>query len=208
MSAAAIISLAVSGGAFFVSAIALRMSRQHDRRDVFLKLHERLIDADLKAGRSSLKESVDSIEDAALLRADRSAYENANRALAMFDILAGYVRRGYIRKTLVLEEWGHTYAETYLHGRFLVAERYTREEVQRRGGWSTWPNLQWFGEISVRWAAENPRRLTPAIEQILVSDVAHDPRRDAHDDSPSGDVPGDDSPGGHERLRPDLDARS
>jgi hypothetical protein len=50
-------------------------------------------------------------------------------------------------------------------------------------------------------------RSAPSLEQVLVADLAHDARRDAHRDAAGRDVARHHRPRRDERLLPDLDAR-
>jgi hypothetical protein len=154
MSAGTIASLFISLVALSVAVATLLTKRKQDRRDLFLKMHERLIDPDLQNGRRILRECIKSVEDAEKMRlGDPESYRLVGRALAMFDILGCYVRRGYIDEQLVLEEWGRTYAGSWDHGRHVVAERAERESET----WSAWPHLQSFGETAAQWAKDHPQ---------------------------------------------------
>lgn len=158
MSAVAVVSLLISVAALSVSLVALLAKRRQDRRELFFKMHERLIDPDLKRGRQILRERVTSTEKAREMRElDPDAYQLVGRALAMFDILGCYVRRNYIDEGLVLEEWGHTYAGAWANGRHVVVERAARETLT----WSAWPHLQAFGETTMAWAIAHPP-ITPS----------------------------------------------
>ncbi len=151
-------SIVVSVAAFAVSVYALLAKRDQDRRDLFLKMHERLIDAELQEGRRLLRERIGSVDDAIGMRkADPVSYQLVGRALAMFDILGGYVSRGYVDRDLVLEEWGRTYAGCWEHGRHIVMERAEREPLT----WSAWPHLQAFGEVATAWVQSHPRQMPP-----------------------------------------------
>jgi hypothetical protein len=160
MSAVAVVSLLISVAALSVSLVALLAKRRQDRRELFFKMHERLIDPDLKRGRQILRERVTSAEKAREMHEhDPDAYQLVGRALAMFDILGCYVRRRYIDEGLVLEEWGHTYAGAWASGRHVVVERAGREALT----WSAWPHLQAFGETAAAWAAVHP----PVVPRAL-----------------------------------------
>lgn len=120
-------------------------------------MHERLLDEDIRCGRRDLfASSVDSVDTARLFRtAKPREYERACRALAMFDVLGCYVERGYIDKPIVLDEWGHTYAQVWLKGQYIVSLRLEDD----KGLWSAWPHFQTFGEEASRWAAGRRRGL-------------------------------------------------
>lgn len=141
-----VIPIVFSSIALLISAATYITKQKQDRRDLFLKMHERLVDPDIQLGRKLLFERVESVEDAALLRKNNTTeYQLINRALAMFDIFAMYVERGYIDKTLALDEWGHSFARTYRRADPFIADRLA---VQR---WRAWPHLHSFGPVAVRW---------------------------------------------------------
>src|SRR5436309_2706793 len=92
----------ISCSAFGLSILIWTESRTHDRRDLFLKMHERLIDSDLRLGRQILTDYVTSVEAAGTLRRDRpNNYQVAGRTLAMLDILGLYAERKYVDSQLV-----------------------------------------------------------------------------------------------------------
>jgi hypothetical protein len=150
------LALVFSAVAVIISASTFAFNVRSRRRDLFLTMHERLLDDDVRRGRRALlSPPVSSVEEARALR-DRSGetYELASRALAMLDVLGCYVYRGYISKSLVLEEWGHTYAQLWLAGRHIIEMR-----LEDDGGlWSAWPHLQRLGEESLAWVEQQPDR--------------------------------------------------
>jgi hypothetical protein len=159
VSAVAIVSLVISLAALSVSVVTLLTKQRQDRRDLFLKMHERLVDPDLQQGRRILRERIKSVEDAqAMRKEDQVSYQLVGRALAMFDILGGYVLRKYVDEELVLEEWGHTYAGSWASGRYVILERTASE--RERLTWSAWPHLQAFGKRASAWASDNPRGIS------------------------------------------------
>ena len=152
----AVLTIVVSFAALAVSVYALVTASRTDRRDLFLQMHHLLTDQDLQEGRRLLFEKVKTINDVRLIRKDdETGAALINRALAMFELLAFYVDRGYIDKDLMLQEWGHTYARAWSHGRHFVAERLEREQ----DGWSGWPHLQTLGPEAQVWAVQHPPRL-------------------------------------------------
>jgi hypothetical protein len=147
-----LIPIVFSSVALLISALTYITKQRQDRRDLFLKMHERLIDPDIQMGRRLLFERVDSQEAAARLRTSAlEEYQLINRALAMFDIFAMYVQRGYIDRELALEEWGHSFARTFRQSQPFIADRLA---VQR---WSAWPHLRSFGPQAVAWHEKDAR---------------------------------------------------
>lgn len=142
-----------STAALAISALTYRDRRTSDRRDLFLKMHERLVDPDLQEGRRLLYERVGSKRDAAVLRADaKEDYQKINRALAMFDIFSMYVSRGYIDRKLALEEWGHSLGRAYAQAEPFIEER---ASVQ---SWTPWPHFRRFGPEAHDWHRKQSRR--------------------------------------------------
>jgi hypothetical protein len=96
-----LIPIVISCAAFVFSVFTWRERRAQDQRDLFLRIHERLVDVDLQRGRRVLFQMVQSIEDARALFQDRREDSDlANRALAMLDVAALYVERGYVDRDL------------------------------------------------------------------------------------------------------------
>lgn len=152
----AALTIGISAVALVVSIYALIATQKRDRRDLFLQMHHLLTDKDLQEGRRLLYETINSVDDVRQIRqTDPARTALINRALSTFELLAFYVQRGYIDKQLMLEEWGHTYARAWLHGRHFVVERLERE----RDGWSGWPHLQTLAPEAEQWAAEHPPKL-------------------------------------------------
>lgn len=145
--------LVLSTAALAISALTYRDRRTSDRRDLFLKMHERLVDPDLQEGRRLLYERVTSTSDAAQLRTDnKEEYQKINRALAMFDIFSMYVARGYIDRKVALEEWGHSLGRAYKQAGPFIEER---ASVQ---SWTPWPHFRRFGPEAHSWHSKQSRR--------------------------------------------------
>jgi hypothetical protein len=101
--AAVLMSIAISIAALAVSLSAFLSTRWRDRRDLMLRVHERLVTRDQQRGRRlvfEMSEKKTQVED---LSADD--YELINSALAALDVLVIYYKRRYIRRKDVLEIW-------------------------------------------------------------------------------------------------------
>ncbi|GAA1407114.1 hypothetical protein ACFQZ4_35015 [Catellatospora coxensis] len=141
--------------AVILSAYALLATRSHNRRALFLDMHAKMLDPEIFRGRRVLLEKINSLEDARALReADPLQYELVNRAVAMLDVLACYVRRGYLDRTLVLEEWGYLYAAAWPHGRYFLLARHQDLGHDRL----PWPHLRAFGPVAVAWTLRHKRQ--------------------------------------------------
>lgn len=134
------LTVMLAGVALVVSFGALAFNYRKARQETFLNIHDKLIAVDLQEGRRLLYNEINAPEDPArLLREDPVNYAKVNRALVMFDVLGLYVKRGYISKTWVLDEWGPTLAKARKHANHFIAHRTAI-------GAPLWPN---FGAISL-----------------------------------------------------------
>ncbi len=139
-------AIVISVAAFAINLINLIDRRRQDRRDLFLKLHERLIDPDLQNGRRLLYQRVHNQADAGRLREDHpDDYQLVNRALAMFDVFSLYVEKGYVDRDVALEEWGHVIARAWSRAQHVIADR---DQDQT---WQVWPHLRAFAGEATRW---------------------------------------------------------
>jgi hypothetical protein len=135
-----IISIVISVAAFGLSVFTWRERRSNDKRDLFLRLHERLIDDDFQRGRRILTRLVQSSEEIEELVRERSRdYEMVSRTLSMLDVAALYVKQGYIDKQLFMEEWGTLYLS--LREKFLILLAERAKTDNRSYMWS-WPHFQ------------------------------------------------------------------
>ncbi|PWN03754.1 hypothetical protein DJ010_06685 [Nocardioides silvaticus] len=140
-----IASFVFASAALTLSPVTYRQRSEQDRRDLFLTMHERLIASDVQRGRRLLHE-VGSEHEAALLRTnDPERYQEVNRAIAMLDVFAMYIQRGYINRETALEEWGHAFARAYEKATFVIDDRAANQT------WVPWPHLRAFGPEAVRW---------------------------------------------------------
>jgi hypothetical protein len=139
-----VISIVLSSAAFLFGVFTWRERKSQDQRDLFLKVHERLIDIDLQRGRRILAQAIHSAKDAAaLFRDSPDQYDLANRALAMLDVAALYVERGYIDKSLFVGEWGSVYGRIRDPARYFIADREERDSIYSL---RPWPHFQAFAD--------------------------------------------------------------
>lgn len=98
--------------ALFVSIAAFVHNSRKSTRDAFLAIHEKMFDPEIQEGRGILFEEIKSIDDAKKLRQENPEdFRKVNRSIAMWDVLAMYVNRGYLPKSMVMEEWGRNLAK-------------------------------------------------------------------------------------------------
>jgi hypothetical protein len=105
---------------------------------------------------------VQSIEDAQALFQDRREDSDlANRALAMLDVAALYVERGYIDRDLFVQEWGFAYASILENARYFIAERASRAV---RPTVRSWPHFQLLASQATEDAWLNDNTGTEFVE--------------------------------------------
>ena len=152
-------ALFVSLAAFIFSVINWRERKRQDRRDLYLKIHERLVDIDLQRGRRIIYRDVHSAEHAeALFRERPEDYDLANRALAMLDVAALYEEQRYIDGKLLMREWGPVYARIRENSGYFIAERIARSVEPAH---PAWPHFQ---SLARRAAELDQTENRPAVE--------------------------------------------
>jgi hypothetical protein len=132
-------ALLVSAGALLLGVVNHRRASKLHKRDLFLKLHERLIDPDVVAGRRILY-TLQSKDEAAALVYREDDMTKAYRALAMFDVLALSAESGWVDEKTLLDEWGHSLRNSQAPAEHFIAARY--ETVR----WHSWPHYQALAE--------------------------------------------------------------
>jgi hypothetical protein len=162
----ALIPIVISCAAFAFSVFTWRERKAQDQRDLFLRIHERLVDVDLQRGRRVLFQMVQSIEDARALFQDRREDSDlANRALAMLDMAALYVERGYIDRDLFVQEWGFAYASILENARYFIAERASRAV---RPTVRSWPHFQLLASQATEDAWLNDNTGTELLNLLIL----------------------------------------
>jgi hypothetical protein len=140
------LAVLVSLGALGLGIVNFRRATRLDARDLFLKVHERLIEPDVVAGRRILY-TLKTKEEAAALVYREEEMTKVYRALAMFDILALYTEHGWIDEDTVLDEWGNSLRNSVVPATHFIAARY--DSVQ----WHSWPHYRALAEKAQRRAA-------------------------------------------------------
>lgn len=137
----AVLPVAISLVALIVSGLTYRDRRQQDRRDLFLKLHERLLEPELQRGRRLLHTKARTVRDVEALRdSSPDEYDLVNRAVAMSDVAAMYVARGYVDRDDFVGEWGVAYGRLWL-----AAEAFLEVRLRYPGGEAGWPHFRSLG---------------------------------------------------------------
>jgi hypothetical protein len=124
-------ALGLSVSSFLVNFL---VAHRRDKRDLLLRLHERLTTADQQHGRRLIYEMSDKgtrVEDL-----DPADYDLVNSALAWLNTLGIYYQRRYVPRAALMELWAETVLRI-LH----PAEPFLAHRDALRGG-TTWPQLQ------------------------------------------------------------------
>ncbi len=122
-------ALIVSFGALIVATLSRRDTRARDRRDLYLKMHERLLDREQQEGRHILYRQVVDHEAARALTYDSGDRAKVNRALSTFDLLGYYLEADLVPREVILEEWGYSLFFIADHARIYL-------QATARGDWT------------------------------------------------------------------------
>ncbi len=108
-------------------------ARRLDKRDLFLKMHENLLDPSAVRGRRLLYR-ITAPEIADAIVADEDQQTDVYRALAGFDVLGLYVDRGWVDRWTVLEEWGNSLSLAVEPKALFIAAKYPGKKFH------SWPH--------------------------------------------------------------------
>ena len=132
----------ISGVSAFLALCALalgivnfRRAQTLDKRDLFLRLHETLVEPEAVAGRRALY-SIKTSKDAELACMNEKTSSQIYRALAMFDVLALYVESHWVDEKTALKEWSNSLTRSREPAALWLEQRYM--DVQ----WHSWPHYQ------------------------------------------------------------------
>jgi hypothetical protein len=150
---AGVVSVVVSAAALAISLSTFVANRWRDKRDLFLRVHERLVAAEQQQARRllhGLAEQGKRVEDYT-----DDEYALVNNALAALDVLGIYYKRRYVRRRDVLEIWA-----TPILRLMPAAEPFLAHRDSLGEGGRTWPALraltadaEKFLRHSGQWAA-------------------------------------------------------
>lgn len=142
-------SLSIALLALTLNVVTYLDRRKQDRRDLFLTMHERLIDVQSQEGRRIIYDNCKTLDDITELRAKNGdAYKLANRSLALLDAFGIYVNRGYIARGEVFQEWGVSLVQFHE-----AADAFLQYRGSEYGG-EAWPNFQRLAEAARVWRDE------------------------------------------------------
>ena len=162
-------SLLISIAALAFTGLTYRDRRRQDRRDLFLKLHERLVETDLQRGRRLLFTQAQTIESVLKLRDEEpDNFDLINRAIAMLDVAGLYVTKKYVDKQDFLAEWGPVYGRAWLAADAFLAVRLGG----LRGGQHGWPYFQALGAEAAVALGPEPAPARESVTPIADGDGA------------------------------------
>ncbi|GAA5188406.1 hypothetical protein GCM10023346_00370 [Arthrobacter gyeryongensis] len=97
-------AVSIAGLAFAVAILTFCFNWRKSKTDLFISMHEKLIDPAVQNGRKVISDKVKGI--GTIHHLTTTEFESANRALALYDTLAMYARRRYIIKRDFIGTWG------------------------------------------------------------------------------------------------------
>jgi hypothetical protein len=158
-------SLAISIVALALSLSTFLASRYRDRRDLMLRVNERLTTPDQQRGRRLVYEMASAnvrVEDLS-----DEQYSLINNAIGALNILGIYYQRRYIRRKDVLEFWGLNVVRIHAAGEFFL--------THRRGltGEMPWPQLDLLARDARAFLTRNGR--LGALPEPRAESAATDP---------------------------------
>lgn len=129
-------SFVISVVAAAFAAVAFLRTSNVDERELFLKVHGRLLEPELvTARREVLYERVKQADDVDGLTGEEKS--QLFRLFATYDLLGLYVEQGWIPLRLVLLEWAETLEKSKAQGAAMIEWR--KRKVQ-----NAWPHYEWL----------------------------------------------------------------
>jgi len=156
------VSVAVAAAAFAVSLSTFLINRRRDRRDLFLRLHERLASVDQQRGRWLIHERLGRqhkrVEDLS------DDYEAINNALATLNIGCFYYVRRYISRKDWLEIWSVPIVRA-----IDAAQPFLAYRDALVGGARTWPEMRQFAADARKYLQQRGREAELADHSVTES---------------------------------------
>jgi len=135
-------TIAISIAAFVVSAATFSTSYWRDRRDLMLRVHERLTSMEQQRGRREIHRMGDQHKRIEDLTPDQ--YDKINNALAALDVMAVYYKRKYIPREPILEFWADPVLRLMRAAEPFLTHR--DQDLLGTTGRRTWPALHAFAD--------------------------------------------------------------
>jgi hypothetical protein len=144
------VSVALAAAAFAVSLSTFVINRRRDRRDLFLRLYERLVSVDQQRGRWLIHERLGRQHKRVQDLGDD--YEAINNALAMLNIGCYYYLHRYISRKDWLEIWSVPIVRA-----INAAEPFLVHRNALVGGARAWPEMRQFAADARRYLQRQGR---------------------------------------------------
>jgi hypothetical protein len=156
------VSVVLAAAAFAVSLSTFLINRRRDRRDLFLRLHERLASVDQQRGRKLIHERLR--RQHKLVEDLGDDYEAINNALAMLNVACFYYARRYISRKDWLETWSVPIVRA-----IDAAEPFLAYRDAQVGGARTWPELRQFAADARKYLQRHGREAELADHPVTES---------------------------------------
>jgi hypothetical protein len=162
-------TIAISIAAFVVSAATFSTSYWRDRRDLMLRVHERLTSIEQQRGRREIHRMGDQHKRVEDLTPDE--YDKINNAIAALDVMAVYYKRKYIPREPMLEFWAEPVLRLMRAAEPFLSHR-DRDWLGTTGR-RTWPALHAFADDARKYLERTGPQT--GAEQKLDRGAADDP---------------------------------
>ena len=146
----------VAGVALAVSLFAYFAGRWRDRRDLFLRVHERLAAADLQEGRRLIHELLRD-QQRKVGELEPRQRDLINYTLSNLNVACFYYRRRYVRRKDMKEMWGRPLVDA-----FNSAGPFLEFRDRENGGVPIWPDLRAFVEDARKHQQAQLPKVAPA----------------------------------------------
>lgn len=134
----AAISVAISVLAFGFSLFAFLDGRRRDQRDIYIKVHQLLVDRKLERGRYLLLQKV--IDEDSVGRLTDNEWGLINRAMAAFNTLGLLLAKGYVEERDVMDIWAPSICRAWKVAQPYIAYR------ERLQGYRPWKYFAFLAE--------------------------------------------------------------
>lgn len=132
----AVVSVIISIVAVAFSLIVFFDNQRKDRRDVFLRMHQLLIEDDLIRGRYLIFRKI--TDETSVQQLTEEEYRDINRALSTYNALGLYMANGYVRERDVMDMWAQPIFRAWRTAQPLIVQR---ERLQGYKPWKYFDSL-------------------------------------------------------------------
>lgn len=142
------ISLCLSLSAAVLSVVALLDNRRKDRRDNYLKLHEMLISEDRHRGRQIMY--MRCAGGSPISQIPEGERAMISRAIATYDAVGLYVKRGYVDENDVMDTWADSVQRAWRSAQPFIVDRRDGHGVK-----DPWPFFRYLAQRAERYISAN-----------------------------------------------------